>query len=114
MAFQMQTRNLGTVTILACSGPITLGEATGQFREKLRSLLKEGAKKILLDLGQVSHLDSSGIGELVGAYTSAVGAGAQIKLVHLPERIYGLLQITKLVTIFEVFEDEAEAVKSFD
>jgi anti-sigma B factor antagonist len=113
MSFQIQIKNVGAVTMLVCSGPITLGEATGRFRECVRSLLRDGARKILLDLGQVTYLDSSGIGELVSAYTSAVGAGAQIRLVHLPEKVYSLLQITKLVTVFEIFEDEPDAIRSF-
>jgi anti-sigma B factor antagonist len=98
---------------VGCSGQITLGEATSQFRNTLRDLVKKGDKKILLDLGSVTYLDSSGIGELVGTFTSAATAGSTMKLACLPRKIYDLLQITKLITVFEVFEDEATAVKSF-
>jgi len=113
MALSIQTRQVGDVAIVGCSGQITLGEATSQFRNTLRDLIKKGEKKILLDLGNVTYLDSSGIGELVGSFTSASSAGANMKLARLPRKIYDLLQITKLITVFEVFDDEAAAVKSF-
>ena len=113
MSLSIKTRQVGDVTIVGCSGQITLGEATSQFRNTLRDLIKKGDKKILLDLGEVTYLDSSGIGELVGTYTSAANAGAVMKLAKLPRKIYDLLQITKLITVFEVFDDEATAVKSF-
>ncbi|MBI5283100.1 MAG: STAS domain-containing protein [Candidatus Solibacter usitatus] len=114
MSVQIQTREINDVTVMACSGTITLGQATSLFRNTLREILQNGAKKVLLDLNDVSYLDSTGIGELVGAYTSAHNAQAQIKLSRLPEKIYNLLQITKLVTVFEIFDDEAEAIRSFE
>jgi anti-sigma B factor antagonist len=113
MTVQIRTRQVNGVTIMSCSGTITLGESTSRFRNTLRELLKEGSRKLLLDLGEVTYLDSTGIGELVGAYTSAHNVQAQIKLARLPKKIYDLLQITKLVTVFEIFDDEAEAVRSF-
>jgi anti-sigma B factor antagonist len=113
MSVQIETREVNGVTIMACSGTITLGQATSLFRNTLRELLQKGATKLLLDLSQVTYLDSTGIGELVGAYTSAHNANAQIKLARLPAKIYNLLQITKLVTVFEIFDDEAEAIASF-
>lgn len=113
MSVQIQTREVNGVSVMACSGTITLGESTSLFRNTLRELLQKGTKKLLIDLGGVTYLDSTGIGELVGAYTSARSAAAQIKLARLPEKIYNLLQITKLITVFEVFDDEAEAIKSF-
>lgn len=90
------------------------GESTSLFRNTLRELLQSGARKLLLDLEQVTYIDSSGIGELVGAYTSAANVNAKIKLAKLPAKIYDLLQITKLVTVFEIFDDEAEAIRSFE
>lgn len=113
MSVHIQTREVNGVTVMACTGTITLGESTSLFRNTLRELLQKGTRKLLLDLGGVTYLDSTGIGELVGAYTSARNVSAQIKLARLPEKIYNLLQITKLITVFEIFDDEAEAVKSF-
>ena len=114
MSVKIATRVVNGVTLMSCSGTITLGESTSLFRNTLRELLQSGARKILLDLAAVTYIDSSGIGELVGAYTSAANVNAQIKLCKLPAKIYDLLQITKLVTVFEIFEDEAEAIRSFD
>jgi anti-sigma B factor antagonist len=113
MSLKIETRQLGDVTLMSCAGQITLGEATSNFRNTVRELLRGGTKNLLIDLGEVTYLDSSGIGELVGSYTSASGAGARMKLVHLPRKIYDLLQITKLVTVFEIYEDEKAAVESF-
>ncbi|MCC7153410.1 MAG: STAS domain-containing protein [Bryobacterales bacterium] len=113
MSVSIQVRQVGDVTIMSCTGQITLGEATSAFRNTVREILNKGAQKLLIDLGKVTYLDSSGIGELVGSYSSASRAGASMKLVHLPKKIYDLLQITKLITVFQVFEDEAEAVRSF-
>ncbi len=113
MPVNIETRVVDGVTIMACAGQITLGQATSLFRNTLRELLQKGAKKLILDLGNVTYLDSTGIGELVGAYTSAHNAEAQIKLARLPKKVYDLLQITKLVTVFEIYDDEAEAVQSF-
>jgi len=113
MSLSIEQVRVGGVAVIRCSGQITLGEATSQFRNAMRELITAGHKSILLDLAQVRYLDSSAIGELVGSYTSARGAGASMKLVHLPKKIYDLLVITKLLTVFEVFEDEAQAVRSF-
>ena len=113
MALTIEVQHVGSVAVVRCAGQITLGEPTSQFRNTMRELLKNGTIHILLDLQKVTYLDSSGIGEMVGSYTSARSAGAQMKLVYLPPKIYSLLQITKLITVFEVFEDEALAIKSF-
>jgi anti-sigma B factor antagonist len=113
MSLTMEVQQVGEVTVVRCSGQLTLGEPTSQFRNLLREQLRAGATRILLDLGQVTYLDSSALGELVGSYTSARGVGAQIKLVHLPRKIYDLLLITKLLTVFETFEDERKAIASF-
>jgi len=101
------------VTVLDASGRITLGEGASAFRDKLRELASNGHKKILLNLGDVSYIDSSGIGELVSGFTTVTNLGGQLKLVGLSKRVKDLLQITKLYTVFEVFDDEAEAVRSF-
>jgi len=113
MSLSIQTSQKGDVTLVACSGRITLGEETAQFRDTLRGLIKKGDKKILLDLGNVSYLDSSGIGELVGSFTSASNVGATMKLACLTRKIHDLLQITKLLTVFEVFDNDEAAIKSF-
>jgi anti-sigma B factor antagonist len=94
-------------------GRITLGEGSSVFRETLRELVTKGQKKVLLNLADVSYIDSSGIGELVSGFTSVTNQGGQLKLLNLNKRVQDLLQITKLYTVFEVFEDEAAAVRSF-
>ena len=113
MSVKIVTTVINGVTVMNCSGTITLGESTSLFRNTLREMLQGGTRKILLNLERVSYIDSSGIGELVGAYTSAASVDAQIKLAKLPAKIYDLLQITKLVTVFEIFDDTGEAIRSF-
>jgi anti-sigma B factor antagonist len=95
------------------AGRITLGEGSSALRDALRGLVSNGRKKILLNLGEVSYIDSSGIGELVSGFTTVTNNGGQLKLLNLAKRVKDLLQITKLYTVFEVHEDEAEAVRSF-
>jgi anti-sigma B factor antagonist len=95
------------------TGRITLGEGASTFRDTLREMTRKGEKKLLLNLEDVSYIDSSGIGELVSGFTSVTNQGGQLKLLKLTKRVKDLLQITKLYTVFEVFEDEAEAVRSF-
>jgi anti-sigma B factor antagonist len=101
------------VTVIDAVGRITLGEASSTFRDTIRELVSKGEKKLLLNLAEVSYIDSSGIGELVSAYTTVTNQGGQLKLLNLTKRIQDLLQITKLYTVFEVFDNEAEAVRSF-
>ena len=113
MSVKLTSRQVGDVTVLDASGRITLGEGASAFRDKLRELASNGHKKILLNLGDVSYIDSSGIGELVSGFTTVTNLGGQLKLVGLSKRVKDLLQITKLYTVFEVFDDEAEAVRSF-
>src|SRR3954452_22693197 len=113
MALQAKTRQVGNVEIVDLSGKITLGENTGILRDELRSLLAQGQKNILLNMGAVSYVDSAGLGELVGAYTTAANQGGTVKLLNLQAKMKDLLQVTKLHTIFPVFEDEASAVASF-
>jgi anti-sigma B factor antagonist len=95
------------------SGRITLGEGSSTLRDALRDLATKGHKKILLNLGDVSYIDSSGIGELVAGFTSASNLGGHLKLLSLTKRVKDLLQITKLYTVFEVHDDEAHAIRSF-
>jgi anti-sigma B factor antagonist len=113
MALSTKTRQEGNVTILDLSGKITLGENTGILRDELRSLMSQGNKNILLNLQNVSYVDSAGLGELVGAYTTATNQGGAVKLLHLQGKMKDLMQITKLHTIFPAFDNEQEAVKSF-
>ena len=113
MSAKLTVRQVGDVTVVDAAGRITLGEGASTFREKIRELVSEGRKKILLNLGEVSYIDSSGIGEMVSGFTSVTNNGGQLKLVGLSKRVKDLLQITKLYTVFEAFDDEAEAVRSF-
>lgn len=110
---KIETRTVGDVHILDCSGKITLGEGTMAVRNAVREVLKDGGKKIILNLADVNYVDSSGIGELVSNYTSVTNQGGQLKLLGLTKKIRELLAITKLLTVFQVYEDEKEAVESF-
>jgi anti-sigma B factor antagonist len=107
------TRQVGGVTIVDLSGRITLGEGSVVLRDNIRDLLSKGDKKILLNLGDVSYIDSSGIGELVSAYTTVRNQGGELKLLNLTKKVHDLLQITKLYTVFDIKDDEAAALKAF-
>ncbi len=113
MSMKVSTRQVDGITILDLSGRITLGEGSVTVRDAIRDLLNKGEKHILLNLGDVSYLDSSGLGELVSAYTSVKNAGGELKLLNLTKKVQDLLQITKLYTVFDVKDDEASAVASF-
>jgi anti-sigma B factor antagonist len=110
---KIETRTIGDVTILDCSGKITLGEGTMAVRNKVRDVLKADGKKIILNLGDVNYIDSSGIGELVSTYTTVTNSGGELKLLNLTKKIQELLAITKLLTVFQVFENEPQALASF-
>jgi anti-sigma B factor antagonist len=99
--------------IVDLSGRITLGEASGKLRDTVRDLLAKGNKKILLNLGDVTYIDSSGLGELVSSYTTAANQGAKVKLLNVQKKVDDLLQITKLYTVFDSFTDESKAVASY-
>ena len=114
MSVKLNTRQVGDVTVIDVSGRITLGEGSSALRDVLRDLTAKGNKKILLNLGDVSYIDSSGIGELVSGFTTVTNAGGNLKLLSLTKRVKDLLQITKLYTVFDVHEDEAHAVRSFE
>jgi anti-sigma B factor antagonist len=104
---------VGDVSVVDVAGRITLGEGSSALRDLLRDMVGKGEKKILLNLGDVSYIDSSGIGELVSGFTTVTNSGGQLKLLNLNKRVKDLLQITKLYTVFDVHEDEAGAVRSF-
>jgi anti-sigma B factor antagonist len=106
-------RQIDSVTIVDVSGRITLGEGCTQLRELIREQLGKGNKNVLLNVGDVSYIDSSGIGELVSAYTAVSNQGGHLKLLNLTKKVQDLLQITKLYTIFDVHDDEAKAITSF-
>lgn len=103
----------GNVTVIKLSGRITLGSGDVKLRDKLVEELEKGKKKIVIDLGEVSFMDSAGLGELVAAYTSAKRHGAQVKLSNLTKKIDDLLDITRLSSVFETYNSTEEAVKSF-
>ena len=113
MTMKVSTRQVDGVTIVDCSGRITLGEGSVILRDAVRDLLSKGNKKIVLNLADVNYIDSSGIGELVSAFTAAKKQGGEVKLLNLSKRVHDLLQITKLYTVFDVKDDEALAVESF-
>ena len=113
MSVKLTTRKVGDVTVIDAAGRITLGEGASTFRDSIRDLANKGEKKILVNLGEVSYIDSSGIGEMVSGFTTVTNHGGQLKLLGLSKRVKDLLQITKLYTVFEVFDDEASAVRSF-
>ena len=113
MSMKLVTRDVSGVTIVDLSGKITLGEGGVTLREEVRKLLANGSKKIVLNLGEVNYIDSSGLGELVSAYTAVKNAGGELKLLNLTSKVRDLLVITKLVTVFDVKDDEASAVSSF-
>jgi anti-sigma B factor antagonist len=107
------TRQVDGVTIVDLSGRITLGEGSIVLRDTVRDLIGKGNKKILLNLGDVNYIDSSGIGELVSAFTTVRNQGGELKLLNLTKKVHDLLQITKLYTVFDVKDDETAAVRSF-
>jgi len=101
------------VSVVDVAGRITLGEGSSALRDLLREMVGKGQKKILLNLGDVSYIDSSGIGELVSGFTTVTNSGGELKLLNLNKRVKDLLQITKLYTVFDVHEDEAGAIRAF-
>ncbi len=108
------TRQVETVTIVDLSGRIELGEGSSILRNTVKELVGKGQKKILLNLGEVNYIDSAGVGELVSAFTSVRNQGGELKLLKLTKKVRDLLQITKLYTVFDVLDDEAAAVASFN
>jgi anti-sigma B factor antagonist len=113
MALQIVEKESGGVAILALSGRVTLGEESNQLRSHIKGMLTEGAKRLVMDLGNVSYIDSAGLGTLVAGYTSSQSQGAEMKLANLTKRFREQLNITKLVTVFDVYDSVEAAVKSF-
>lgn len=110
---EVKERQAGDVTILDMSGSIRIGEGSVALRDAVRKLLSDGKKKVLLNLGGVNYMDSSGVGELIANYTSLSRDGGELKLLNLTDKIQSLLVITKLLTVFDAYENEAEALNSF-
>src|SRR5579872_6760955 len=113
MSLKSSARQVDGITILDLSGRITLGEGSVVLRDTIREVLGKGEKKILLNLGDVTYIDSSGIGELVSAFTAVRKESGELKLLNLTKKVHDLLQITKLYTVFDVKDDEATAIASF-
>jgi anti-sigma B factor antagonist len=110
----IKERVIGGVSILDLSGKIVLGEGDMQIKDRIRDLLADGQKRILLNLADVNYIDSAGLGALISSYTTTRRDGGNLKLVNLTKRIQDLLAITKLITVFDTFEDEKQAVESFN
>jgi len=113
VTMKSSSRQMDGITVLDLSGRITLGEGSVILRDTIRDLIGRGQKKILLNLGDVTYIDSSGIGELVSAFTTVRNQGGELKLLNLTKKVHDLLQITKLYTVFDIKDDEATAIKSF-
>jgi anti-sigma B factor antagonist len=112
MSMVLKPRRLDDVVILDLSGRITMGEGTLILRDRIQKLLDAGDRKFLLNLADVDYIDSSGLGELVTSFTTVRNSSGQLKLLNLTRRVQDLLQITKLLTVFEVFNNETEALKT--
>ena len=113
MAMKVSVRQVNDITVIDLVGQIKLGEGSSVLRDTVKDLLAKGQKKILLNLGEVNYIDSSGIGELVSAYTTVRNQGGELKLLNLTRKVHDLLQITKLYTVFDVKDDEASAIASY-
>lgn len=113
MTMKASTRQVDGIAIVDLSGRITLGEGSVVLRDTIRDVVGQGNKKILLNLGDVTYIDSSGIGELVSAFTTVRNQGGELKLLNLTKKVHDLLQITKLYTVFDIKDDETAAIKSF-
>jgi len=114
MPLTIDIREESHVTILDIKGRIVLGEETHQLRDAVRGLVAEGKRKIILNLAEVDYIDSSGVGELVGSFTTVRNAGGELKLLNLTQKVQDVLHVTKLYTVFDIRDDEFTAVKSFD
>ena len=114
MSAKFTEREVGDVTIVDVEGRISLGEGSQSLKDEIKSLVERGQEKVILNLGATMYFDSSGIGELISGFTSLSNHGASLKLLNLTKRLEDVLQITKLYTIFETFDDEAKAIASFN
>ena len=113
MSFKAELRRAGDIAVLDLAGRLTIGESSGTLRNMVKDLVRQGERKILLNLKEVSYVDSAGLGELIAAFASVTNAGGQIKLLHTQAKIHDLLQVTKLITVFQDYSDEELATKSF-
>jgi anti-sigma B factor antagonist len=113
MSLKFTTRLVDGVTILDLSGRITLGDGSVTLRDAVKDVLAKGSHKILLNLADVDYIDSSGLGELVSAFTTVKNQGGELKLLHLTTKVHDLMQITKLYTVFDIKDDETTAIGSF-
>jgi len=113
MSMKVATRQVDGVTILDLSGRITLGEGSVTLRDTVHDALAKGSKRIVLNLGEINYIDSSGIGELVSAFTSVKNAGGDLKLLNLTRKVHDLLQITTLYTVFDIWDNEVSAISAF-
>ncbi len=113
MSQKMNARQLNGVEIINLGGRLTLGDTSVSLRDEVKREIDGGVLKILLDLGEVTHIDSAGLGELISAYTSVTNRGGELKLLNLTKHVHDLMQITKLYTVFDVFDNENEAIASF-
>jgi anti-sigma B factor antagonist len=113
MAVTFETKNLGGVCVLSPQGKIVIGDEVAALREKIKGLLQQGTKNILLNMANISYIDSTGVGALVGAFTSIRNQGGQMKLANLSQRVKDILLVTKLLTVFDVYDNEVEGTKSF-
>lgn len=114
MSLKIESREVGQVSILDVQGRIVLGDEIHTLRDAVRALVADGKKKIILNLADVDYLDSSGVGELVGSFTTVRNAGGELKLLNLTQKVRDVLHVTKLYTVFDIKDDEFTAVKSFD
>lgn len=114
MPLHIDSREVAHVTILDIRGRIVLGDEIHGLRDAVRKLVADGKKKIILNLAEVDYIDSSGVGELVGSFTTVRNAGGELKLLNLSQKVQDVLHVTKLYTVFDIRDDEFHAVKSFD
>jgi anti-sigma B factor antagonist len=113
MSLKINIRETADATILDMSGRLSLGEALAELRDTIREALVGDQKNIVLNLAEVSHIDSSGLGQLIGSYATVTNRGGQMKLLNLQKRVNDLMQVTKLLTVFEAYTNEEAALKSF-
>ena len=111
---QIDERTVGSVKVLDLAGQVTFTQGDTILKDKIHSLINQGHKNIIVNLGNVSYLDSSGLGHLVAAYTTVANSGGKLKLINLTKKLQTLMTMTKLLTVFDVFDSEQEAVKSFN
>ena len=114
MSLKITNREVGGITVVNLSGRLTLGDASALLRQSLKDLLEGGKKKIVLNLGEVGYIDSSGLGELVSSFTTVRNSGGELKLANLTQKVNDLLTVTKLYTVFEIHNDEQAAISSFN